>query len=287
MKISVALCTYNGEKHITQQLESIVKQTVVPHEIIICDDNSSDTTIEKIKNTFEAHSFTDYRIEINSPGLKTIKNFEKAVSMCTGDWIFLSDQDDIWDQNKVETLLNAIQKNTLLLFTNGRLIDEYGNDMKSDLWHHWGFTEQQKKKWKNNQLAFNDLITNKNYVTGATAVLSKKLLKNALPIIVHNGFYHDAWFALHAAARNGLHFFDGNKISYRIHPQQQFGVSMDGKDVTSSFSEENISSNEFRSRIIEKYRKKGLNYQFVIFKNNLGKKINFFLKRCTRKLFNR
>lgn len=269
MKTSVALCTYNGEKHITQQLESILKQTVVPHEIVICDDNSSDNTIKIVKNIFNEYSYTNFKIEINVPALKTVKNFEKAVSLCTGNWIFLSDQDDIWDYDKVERLLAATKKNTLLLFTNGRLIDEFGNEMKSDLWHHWGFTVEQKEKWKNNNLAFDDLINNKNFVTGATVVLNKKLLKNSLPIKVPNGYYHDAWFALHAAAGKGLSFLEDSTISYRIHPQQQFGVNMNGKDLTSVFSSENISMFDFKNIMRKKFRKRTFVSMLASLKNIL------------------
>lgn len=274
MKISVALCTYNGEKYISQQINSILDQSTPVNEIIICDDNSTDNTVEIIKGIFSQKSFSNYKIEINVPALRTIKNFEKAVSLCTGRWIFLSDQDDVWNYDKVEKLLAAVQKDTLFLFTNGKLIDENGNDMQSDLWHHWGFDVTQREKWKNNELAFDDLLNNKNFATGATVVLNKKLLKNSLPITVPNGYYHDAWFALHAAAGKGLHFLEENTISYRIHPNQQFGISMDGKDLTSVFSTGNISNFDFKHIIKRKFRKKTFISKLASFKNDIMRTLN-------------
>lgn len=253
--ISIALCTHNGEKYIAAQLQSILQQTKLPDEIIICDDYSTDNTVEIIKKTFNENFFNNFKIEINNPALKTIKNFERAISLCSGEWIFLSDQDDIWDIDKVEKLLNAVKKNTLLLFSNGRLIDENDKPLNSSLWEHWGFTSQQKERWKNNQLAFQDLLNNKNFVTGATVLFNKKILKNALPIIVPNGYYHDAWLALHTSALDGLHFFEEETISYRIHPEQQVGITKNGKNTEAVFSTENISMKDFKNKIIKQYSK--------------------------------
>lgn len=252
-KVSVAICTYNGQKYIAEQLQSILRQTRLPDEIVICDDNSTDHTVDIIREIFKEHSFEKFRIEINKPGLRTIKNFEKAISLCMGKWIFLSDQDDIWNENKIEIMLKATKWNTLLLFSNGRLIDQDGTNLHSTLWEHWGFTEQQQKRWKNNPFAFKDLLINKNFVTGATVLLNRKILKKSLPILVPNGYYHDAWFALHAAAADGLHFITDCIINYRIHPEQQVGVSKTGNDMSSVFSDDNISDKEFKQRIQKLY----------------------------------
>jgi len=92
--ISVALCTYNGELYLREQLESILKQTFPPDEIIICDDGSTDTTI-KILEEFRRKSFIPVKVYYNKENLGVSKNFEKAISLCSGDIIFLSDQDDV------------------------------------------------------------------------------------------------------------------------------------------------------------------------------------------------
>src|SRR5438045_2698326 len=98
MKISVALCTFNGQAFINDQLTSIVTQTRAVDEIIISDDNSSDTTTEIIGRFSEKYSCII--LEENKTNIGPIRNFEKAIAACTGDIIFLSDQDDVWDQNK-------------------------------------------------------------------------------------------------------------------------------------------------------------------------------------------
>ena len=106
MKLSVAMCTYNGEQHVNEQLESILKQTMTVDEIIICDDGSTDKTIQIIEQ-FQMNFPNIITLHRNSFNLGSNKNFEKAITLCSGDYIFLSDQDDIWKINKVEKIIQS------------------------------------------------------------------------------------------------------------------------------------------------------------------------------------
>src|ERR1700754_726282 len=113
--VSIALCTYNGEKYISQQLDSILRQTHRNLEIIIVDDCSADNTFNIVKR----YSILDSRIKCfrNEVNIGFNKNFEKAIKLATGDYIAISDQDDIWLPGKVELLLNNIGDNWLI-FSN-------------------------------------------------------------------------------------------------------------------------------------------------------------------------
>src|SRR5450755_2104857 len=93
-RISVAICTCNGEKFVVQQLESIIKQSHPVQEIVLCDDASTDSTPELVR-TFAETSAIPIKLQINPSRLGVTKNFEQAISQCTGDFIFLSDQDDL------------------------------------------------------------------------------------------------------------------------------------------------------------------------------------------------
>jgi glycosyltransferase involved in cell wall biosynthesis len=108
-RLSVALCTYNGTQYLQEQLDSIAAQTKLPDELVICDDRSSDNTVEIIKLFSSKVSFPVH-LHINEINLRTIKNFEKAISLCTGDIIVLSDQDDVWKPCKTERILRCFQK---------------------------------------------------------------------------------------------------------------------------------------------------------------------------------
>ena len=128
MSVSIALCTYNGEKFIREQIESYLTQTVLPDEIIVCDDGSSDDTVSIVRQYLEANEGIKWRLIQNEKTLGTNKNFEKAVGFCSGDFIFFSDQDDIWRNEKIEQTISFFNKNRECeaIFSNAILIDENG-----------------------------------------------------------------------------------------------------------------------------------------------------------------
>jgi len=101
MKLSVALCTFNGEIFLKEQLDSILNQSINIDEIIVCDDQSTDNT-KQILESYKKDNPDLFKIYYNEKNLRSNKNFEKAIKLTSGDYIFLSDQDDIWKENKVE-----------------------------------------------------------------------------------------------------------------------------------------------------------------------------------------
>ena len=104
--ISIAMATYNGEKYLREQIDSILNQTIQDFELIVCDDCSTDTTW----NILQDYQSQDRRIKCyrNEENLGFKKNFEKAIGLCTGEYIALSDQDDIWLPEHLEKLVNII-----------------------------------------------------------------------------------------------------------------------------------------------------------------------------------
>jgi len=262
MRTSIALCTYNGEKYIREQLYSLLNQTILPNEIIICDDKSTDETINIIKR-FSNENPNIFKIHINEKNIGTIKNFENAIYLTTGDIIFLSDQDDIWNSDKIEKMIAVfnIKQESLLVFSNGDIIDENGVRNDSTLWDKWSFTPEMKKKWMNNNLAFNDLFKNNNIVTGATIAFRKELKNHILPINVPYEYWHDVWIALHASGLNGLTFIEESLIQYRIHPKQQIGIPESNFISDNSHNFQNsVSKVEFFKSISERYPKQSNDY---------------------------
>lgn len=106
-KVSIAMTTYNGGKYLREQLESLYSQTRVPDEVIVCDDNSMDNTIEILEEYKQRKGLIYY---VNNPGLGVNKNFEKAIRLCTGDYIAICDQDDVWMPQKIEISLKKLQE---------------------------------------------------------------------------------------------------------------------------------------------------------------------------------
>ncbi|MBI1293210.1 glycosyltransferase [bacterium] len=110
MKISIAMAVYNGAQFIEQQLKSFTEQTLIPDELVITDDGSTDGTLD-IVHTFAQHAPFKIRVELNEKNLGYARNFSRAVSLCSGDIIFLSDQDDEWLPRKIETVVGKLQDN--------------------------------------------------------------------------------------------------------------------------------------------------------------------------------
>lgn len=125
MKISVAMATCNGEAFILEQLESLASQTRPPDELIVVDDQSNDQTIHLVEQ-WAAESLIRTKISVNSERLGYSGNFARAVEWCTGDVIFLCDQDDVWMPGKISRIADEFVRNpaSLLVVNNQKIVDQ-------------------------------------------------------------------------------------------------------------------------------------------------------------------
>ena len=112
MKTSVVMATYNGSEFIREQLDSIKNQTMHVDEVVICDDRSKDDTVEIVRSFIADNSLQGWNIEVNEVNLGYGSNFNKALLKASGDYIFFSDQDDIWEPDKVETMVRIMEENS-------------------------------------------------------------------------------------------------------------------------------------------------------------------------------
>jgi glycosyltransferase involved in cell wall biosynthesis len=209
--VSIALATYNGEKFLVEQLDSIINQTYKNIEIIICDDKSIDSTVSIITN----YANSDKRISLyeNDKNLGYIKNFEKAISLCNGEYIALSDQDDIWMLNKISTLVKEIG-NSLLIHSDANLIDD-----KSSLIGK-SYTEYSKKMTSPKSII--DMILNGS-ITGCTCLFSSSLLQKIIPF-PHNIDVHDKWIGIIAYYFGNIKYINIALIKYRQHSNNMIGA---------------------------------------------------------------
>jgi glycosyltransferase involved in cell wall biosynthesis len=98
--ISVAMATYNGREYLPEQLASLAAQELLPTELVVCDDGSTDGTVELL-DSFAATALFEVHVHRNQKNLGVLRNFERAASLCTGELVFLSDQDDVWLPSKI------------------------------------------------------------------------------------------------------------------------------------------------------------------------------------------
>ena len=219
--ISIAMCTYNGGPYLSAQLVSFVQQTQWADELIACDDGSTDNTLQ-ILDQFSKEAPFPVRVYRNQQRLGSTKNFEKALSLCSGDFIFLSDQDDVWMPQKVNTLLQALRNNpgAGYVFSDAVIVDELLRPMGYTMWQSIKFTPRQRRQFKRGKQL--DMLLKHNVVTGATMVFRAGLKSIILPIPDES--IHDEWIAL-LASSVGMYgvLIEEPLIEYRQHSQQLLG----------------------------------------------------------------
>ena len=178
-KISVAMATYNGEKYIKEQIESIVVNLLPQDEIIISDDGSTDNT-RKIIDMLNC----DMIKVIDGPKNGVKKNFENAIRNCSGKYIFLSDQDDIWEKSKVEEILEVLEEGYELVVHDAVVVNGDNSKVIMQSWY----------KYRNSKKGIVKNIV-KNAYQGACMCFSREMLPHVLPI-PNNIYMHDQWIGL-------------------------------------------------------------------------------------------
>ena len=203
------MTTYNGEKYLREQIDSILAQTINDFELIICDDCSTDSTW----NILSSYSSIDPRIKIyrNEKNLGYMKNFEKAMGLCKGEYIALSDQDDIWMPNHLEVLKDLIG-NKVMACGNSELIDSNGLSLNISLDKIDSF-DYVPVDWKQNLM---QIVFFRNPYRGAEMLIRKDFLRHILPF--PNGvWFHDTWIAVLSCLMGGCEYTTQILSKYRIH----------------------------------------------------------------------
>jgi glycosyltransferase involved in cell wall biosynthesis len=205
MRISVCIATYNGERYIHEQISSILAQISSEDEVIIVDDCSKDKTISIL------NAFNDVRIKItiNDKNNGHVKAFEKAISKSSGDYIFLSDQDDIWVDGRVSNMIqNLVRTSNLVVASDffvfrGRL-DKSSIDIKE--------LPRSENACHKARALFLGTIP----YFGCAMAFKKELLVTALPFPEYVES-HDIWIAWNGLLNNGVSHLYEPTLYHRIH----------------------------------------------------------------------
>ncbi|MFN3784286.1 MAG: glycosyltransferase [Spirosomataceae bacterium] len=202
MTISVCLATYNGSEYITEQLKSILLQLRKHDEIIISDDNSTDNTVELIEQ------LNDSRIKIvyNCKKRGHVSNFENALNYSTGDYIFLSDQDDVWVSNKVEACLPYLEKYDCII-SNYLVVDKYLTPLV--------IPEYKSNLADNKYLFLKSFIINRGWL-GCCVCFNKKVKNLVLPF-PKKVVAHDVWIVNCATLLCSVFYLDEKLVLQRRH----------------------------------------------------------------------
>ncbi len=214
-EVSIALTTYNGERYLREQLDSLFAQTWSHFHVIAVDDGSSDATVSILREYEQSHSL---EVHVNETNLGFVKNFEKAIRLCRGTHIALCDQDDIWEPEKLAVLLDHSDGNTLV-YSDARLVDEEGRDLDRTL------SDLHGLQFVRGDVAVNLVLY--ECMSGNTMLFPSSLCDHFLPI-PSNFPFHDIWIAFVAASLGRIDYVREPLVRYRRHEQNityQAGVS--------------------------------------------------------------
>lgn len=219
--ISVAMTTYNGKEYVEKQILSLLSQTVIPDEIIICDDGSVDGTREILRILAEKN--TCIKVIENEENLGYRRNFKKAISLTQGDYIFLCDQDDEWHLDKIERMVRIMdEEKCTALCCDYTLIDEKSNPLKKEDYYIHPLIKKAKPEGLT-PIVFDQLIYG-NILQGCTYCFTKKV-KNAYLQLENEDVDHDQQIMFVAALLGMVFFYKVPLIDYRIHSGNAIGLS--------------------------------------------------------------
>jgi glycosyltransferase involved in cell wall biosynthesis len=220
--VQIVLATYNGARFLPAQLDSILAQQDYFSEILVCDDGSTDTTLDVIAQYVSRYP-GKIRVVPKKPGQRgAAANFSNLLECSTADYVLLCDQDDVWDEDKIQSLTARMDElelqhgagKPLLLHSDLRVVDEQLRQISASLFEYQNLD-------KNLSSLAGCLC--QNSVTGCTVIVNRALIRLALPV-APQAVMHDWWLALVAAAFGRVEFLDRPFIRYRQHASNTLGA---------------------------------------------------------------
>ncbi len=221
--ISVAMCTCNGSMWVREQLMDILAQSRQVDELIICDDASDDDTVDVVKRMLDSFE-REARLIRNPRRLGVTKNFEQAISSCTGEIIFLADQDDRWAISKVDRMSAVFDDPSVKLVTsNAQVVDELGRPLGYTMFDSTWFNPREREMAREGNLL--DVVLKHAVVAGTTMAFRADLRPILLPI-PDLPACHDMWIALLVAAMRDARVavIEDCLMSYRLHGRNTVGI---------------------------------------------------------------
>lgn len=221
-RVSVAMATCNGARFVDAQLASLAAQSRPPDELVVCDDASEDDTLERVR-AFAARAPFAVRVEPAAARLGTTRNFERAVALCTGDVVFLADQDDVWREAKVERMAGLLEARAEAgaVLCNGRVVDAAGAPLGYDLWRALGFDAREQAAVAAGRA--HEVFARHVVAAGTTFAFRRRYAPLVLPFPDLRSA-HDAWVAFLVAAVAEFALLPEPLIDYRLHDANQLGL---------------------------------------------------------------
>jgi glycosyltransferase involved in cell wall biosynthesis len=242
--VVILLPTFNGERFIKEQIQSIQQQSFRDFYLHIFDDCSTDQTREIVTTLAD----NDDRIQIHCNGVRkgVIKNVNDALLKIDAEIYFLADQDDVWLVEKMARQMEAFQQdNVIMTFTNLLLVDENGNSSGMDFWSCQEINPQEAAR--------SEILAIKTMVTGCTMAFKKRLLKITLPI-PEQATMHDHWLSFFAAKIGRVMPIPEELVLYRQHSENVIGASVTPRLQREKRYAGCLSYQDFKTRKLESFQ---------------------------------
>lgn|SRR6187402_543085 len=263
LRISVAMCTYNGSRYLAEQLRSLASQQRLPDELVLCDDGSLDDTVSLAEEFAREAPFV-IRVIRNPQNLGYSQNFAKAIELCSGDVIALADQDDVWYPQKLERLSDLFLTYPAMggVFSNGNLIDGNSELVAGDLWGSFGFRPADQVRLRSGEAL--EVLLQRNVVTGM-AFAFRRCWRDKLRLMPAS-WPHDAWLGLMLANENKLLACSEPLVAYRVHENQKIGVPITTLEKRRYIQTHGIQAylQLSRDRNVEEYRKYAQHFEDLL-----------------------
>lgn len=219
--VDILMATYNGEKYISEQIESILKQDYKKWKLYIRDDGSTDNTIKILKEYQKKYSDIITILEDNKGNLGAKLCFSELMKYSTSPYCMFCDQDDVWLSNKISITLSAMKdieeikgfRTPILVHTDLKVVDDKLSIIHPSIWEYVNLDPSRNK--------LNKLLV-KATVTGCTMMINKTL-KELAQDIPNETLMHDYWISLVASACGYIKYVENSTILYRQHGNNQVG----------------------------------------------------------------
>jgi glycosyltransferase involved in cell wall biosynthesis len=269
--VSIILPTYNTGKYIVEMLESISNQTYSPIQLVIVDDNSTDGTYEKIKEWKKEHETISFEIDLikNNNNFGLTQSVNIGYDKCKGEYIFLSDHDDIWEINKVEKQVELLENShiTSICFHDREIIDSKNNTLCKSEYKYNNFNKVKAE--------LKDTLDKGIKFSANTLCFRNSEMANLIFPIPKNVIEHDYYLAVCFSLFGDIRYIHETLIKYRIHTNNLSG----------NYSLETVKTyNDYKSVIkkLQMRRKKIVSSDSKIIEQHInekfGKKIKFTIK---------
>lgn len=251
MRISVAMATYNGEEFIIEQLDSLLSQTMNIDEVIICDDCSKDNTYQIIKSYIKKNKLEkSWHIYLNESNKGYANNFYSALYKATGDYVFLCDQDDIWENDKIELMVNTMEKNKNIQMLGSDFEPLYSSNDAPII------SKKTLKLMKNDGSLEHIILDRKSIFIGSegcTMCLRKKFL-DTIQKYWFSGWPHDEYVWKLSLCLDGCYILHKNTLKRRLHSNNVSKRKMHDVKVRISFLENLLKSHKAMLKFAEDLR---------------------------------